>query len=228
MAYDIKFNSIDSTGAVSGGSVDANLLQKRTAEAATVTFTPDNQPSGFVNDPTFGYISGSNYDSEGLASIPTVESTENVTPGETTETLDTADAGNEANDKFDINKALKRRSATFDEFKKQATVSNTTQNAGGAGAPGDVIRVSSLDGAKSDTEVILANSMRINSVISSLEYIHNYVNGIWVEGVDSGTFKDYLMDEANQLKEMVECNNEFCSAIEDYAQAVVAADKGGI
>ena len=222
MAYDIKFNSIDDTGAIAGSQVDTNTIQFRTAEAATINYRPNIEPSGFVADPTQGYVSGSNYDSEGLASL-----TENVTPGETAETLDTADAGNEANNRFDINKALKRK-PVYGELKKQATVSNTTQNAGVAGAPGDVIRISSLEEAKSDTEVILSNSMRINSVIGSLEYIHNYINGIWVEGVDSGTFKDYLMDEANQLREMVECNNEFCSSIKDYAEAVVAADKGGI
>ncbi len=72
--------------------------------------------------------------------------------------------------------------------------------------------------AKNDSSELSNNVVQTNSVIDSLEYIMTEIKQYWEESQqDAQKFASGLETNIANLKTIAECNKDFASAIEKYA-----------
>ena len=70
---------------------------------------------------------------------------------------------------------------------------------------------------KSSADQLSANSVKLNSVSESLEYILSEVKEYWEQSQqDAQTFSTGLQENIDKLSTIVSCNKEFSSAITNY------------
>ena len=73
--------------------------------------------------------------------------------------------------------------------------------------------------AKSDAETLASNAVETESVISSIEHILAELGQYWEESQqDAQTFAQGLKTNVETLKTIVECNKEFSTTIQSYAE----------
>lgn len=73
--------------------------------------------------------------------------------------------------------------------------------------------------AKSDAETLATNAVETESVITSIEHILGELGQYWEESQqDAQTFAQGLKTNVETLKTIVECNKEFSTTIQGYAE----------